>query len=136
MNKRCLLRASEVLESIPSKEGHFRMESWGADLECGFTGCAVGWLAHLGTFPGLKLCSLPPGRYFLEYKSLRGFRAVGALFGVSSSEAKLLFDSYSYPAKVTPKQVAKTLREFVEDREGMREKLERRQKRNLKARGW
>ena len=78
---------------------------------CGFAGCAMGWAAHSGIFPGLRLTSDGES---ITYAGLVGFEAVERLFGIGKNQSCFLFHSFRYEGHADPGHVAKRLRRFAE----------------------
>ncbi len=123
MRKDRLLKLADFLETVPRRA--FDLSLWVSRRaskpegkrpgDCGFAGCAIGWAAHTKMFRGLHL-----ENSYLKYYDFDGFEAVDNLFGFkrqlfsSSAEGQYLFDTRTYPrGAVTPKQVAKRIRQFV-----------------------
>ena len=126
------LRALAVLlDTVPAER--FGLESWASRTvgsECGFAGCAVGWAAHSGIFPGLRFDTeikfgAVPSYADMAYKDRRwvwiGWEAVVALFGINQHVAEFLFHLdfyYKHPLGPTPRVVARRLRRFADKVEG------------------
>lgn len=122
-----LVQIAKLLDSVPVKE--FNLGIWGKEgdvcateeNECGFAGCAIGWVAHSKMFEGFTLkevdhfllgSSLQPA-----YGRLRGTDAVGALLGLTGKQVVHLFMPDSYPSeeRTRPSTVAKRIRKTVHD---------------------
>lgn len=108
---------------------------------CGFAGCAIGWAAHSGIFPGLSLKrvgdnwkelnghKISAGAVVPAYAGDLQWGAIRALFKIYPADQKLvtlgewqwknktpsmeeyLFHQLSYPFSPGPKEVATRLRE-------------------------
>lgn len=77
---------------------------------CGFAGCAMGWAAHEGLFPGLRITKNGD----LVYRGATDFDAVSKLFGIKWGTGWFLFGRGSYHGRIDPDRVAKRIRRFVE----------------------
>jgi AraC-like DNA-binding protein len=80
--------------------------------QCGFAGCAMGWVAHEKMFRGFKL-ELAYGPLVGQVPTYYGAKIYGAvakLFGISESEASDLFGP---KLGTTPKDVARDIRSFI-----------------------
>lgn len=128
-----LLRLAKKLETIPANK--FNMDHWmhkdisdyndyatredvnGPEQlikDCKTVACACGWGC---TLPSFKKAGL---RFDIEhqeiaYRNFRGYHAAAKFFGIDYYDADILFGPESYPQKVKPKIVAKTIRKFVEE---------------------
>lgn len=80
---------------------------------CGFAGCAIGWAAYSGIFPGLRLEKKGKTGARPVYAGFTEFRAAAALLGVNESQAVYFFDPDSYSDKAEPGDVADRIRVFV-----------------------
>lgn len=76
---------------------------------CGFAGCAMGWAAHSGIFPGLRLS--PKGT--LTYRGATEFEAVAKLLSLTPWTAYFLFHKDSYQQHADPAHVADRVRRFA-----------------------
>lgn len=124
------LRAlADLLDTVPAER--FDLESWAVQLNegCEFAGCAVGWAAHSGIFPGLRFdtgidCGAHASCVVVDYKDRGGvwlgWEAVEALFGISRQASEFLFslNFYDHPFGPTPMVVARRLRRFADKVEG------------------
>lgn len=79
------------------------------DPGCGFAGCAMGWAAYKGMFPGLAFDS----GFRLVYNGTRNWAAVMTLMGINQNVAVFLFHPDKYKVKATPQMVASRIRRFV-----------------------
>lgn len=79
------------------------------DPGCGFAGCAMGWAAHSGMFPGLTFDN--DGR--LIYSGTRNWKAAMVLMGIEQNMAVFLFHPHRYKVNATPQTVAKRIRRLV-----------------------
>jgi hypothetical protein len=119
-----LLRGADFLEKVPANT--FDIDDWQASrasqtlvfdgtFECGFAGCAIGWMAHAKIFPGFTMGCFEPA-----YGELRSWDAVEELFGISESEAMHLFSVYRYTLgegeSVTPSMVAARMRQLAKEK--------------------
>lgn len=110
-NKR-LLKLAELLDTVPPKQ--FDMGTW----KCGTTACAAGWAASDKWFKDRGLTLIPdrywddPEQWEIKFGQDVAFAAAAKFFLVTYEEAELLFGNDS----ATPKQEAKILRKFVENR--------------------
>ncbi len=142
MNKRRLLKLAEFLEKVPRKRFDYASwvgDDWGGkqDLSCGTTACAMGWACTIPSFrkAGLKLknslldgTSLRTAYYTSNvpyFNGFEGFDAAALFFDIDLRDARYLFGEPNHTpfkdtSEVTPKQVAKLIRKFVE---GKREYL-------------
>lgn len=115
---------ADLLEAVPPSS--FTLDDWEAQPEtpaktmlfglielepaCGFSGCAMGWAAHSGLFPGL---SIDDG--VLVYRGYSSFRAAAKVMGVTENVAHFLFDPSLYEdACPEPGDVAERLRRFAD----------------------
>jgi hypothetical protein len=125
------LRAlADLLDDVPPNR--FDLDGWAVQLNegCGFAGCAVGWAAHSGIFPGLRFntgidcgahASCVDVIYEEDEKDIwKGWVAVEVLFGLTFRSAGFLFSLDHYPDFLgpTPRVVARRLRRFADKVEG------------------
>ena len=78
---------------------------------CGFAGCAMGWAAHSGIFPGLRLTHDSDD---ITYAGLIGFDAIDRLFRIGENQGIFLFHRVRYQGHADPGHVARRLRRFAE----------------------
>ena len=127
MNKKRLLLLARYLETVPKKK--FDMTTW----KCGTKGCAI---YHASKIPELKKAGLsmkndcPRMKGKIGHSSqvwlllgnnrtdtVFGMDAVSMLFDITLNQSEFIFGCEffaSYPTpKTTPKEVAKTIRQFV-----------------------
>lgn len=103
-----LKKLAEGLGKIPPQK--FNMSSWGSGVlrpddegfECNFAGCAIGWMPKL--VPENTLVQTDKfGRvkFTRPILGLEGrYKVIAHYFDISISEAKYLFDPYTYPTNV------------------------------------
>jgi hypothetical protein len=84
---------------------------------CGFAGCAMGWAAHSGIFPGLRLTH---DQEDIVYGGFTGYDAVEALLGIEYSHASFFFSHTMYSVIAEPGHVARRLRRFADKIESRR----------------
>ena len=128
--KKRLLKLADFLEALPRKRFYFGAwvgADWkGAqDLSCGTKACALGWAATMPTFRRLGLC-LVRAEYSGGYVGLKctdgilrgSSSAAREVFGLDLSEFEQLFaPSALLSPWATPRQVAKNIRDFVEEKD-------------------
>ena len=130
MNKQRLQELVKLLRTVPASK--FDLSAWRytpdgvtweqekdlksdehlKDLECGTTGCAVGWACAHKPFQdeGLVWGEGP------MYKGLSSWSATKAFFELYYKQAEHLFDIYSYALdKRTPEDVADRIEKFIND---------------------
>lgn len=122
-HKKRLLRLADFLEGLKPKE--FDIDSFvdrpgkdGRVGSCGTVACACGWAATIPEFrrAGLRINqTLVYGIYFITYKGMEDGLAAEEFFGLTYDEFSHLFTRKGYYIrnKVTPKRVAKRIRNFV-----------------------
>jgi len=136
MNKRRLLALADKLEEVPRDRFNFSSwvgEDWGGkqDLSCGTTACALGWAT---TIPMLRKAGLYLRKSRSRFSKDRGevvlkglkrvkdgcdlnhisIRSAAVVFGITTEDARDLFiPGFRFSANITPKQLAKHIREFV-----------------------
>lgn len=131
MNAKHLLKLAEFLETVPRNRFKFDAITWKwkgkQDLSCGAKACAMGWAATMPYFRkmGLRLEKFVTGENELVGEVVVDKAHAGDylesacyLFDISYGEANFLFtpspwDSSRLPGTATPKQVAKSIRDFV-----------------------
>jgi hypothetical protein len=79
--------------------------------QCGFAGCAMGWVAHRKMFRGFKLGMVGGIGPIPLYYGAENYQAVAKLFGITGDDAHALFGVYGDDP--TPKGVAKHIRAFI-----------------------
>ena len=116
-----LITLGDFLVTVPDER--FDLESWrnngqedtfhdydiddeALKMDCGTTGCAVGWAC---TIPEFKEAGLSYVNSTINYGSLKSFQAVAEFFGVSYTEAVYLFSQVSYKVNASPYDVAERL---------------------------
>lgn len=90
--------------------------------ECGFAGCAMGWAAYSGMFPGFIACT--DGT--IQYRGQINFFAVMKLLGISYNMVVFLFHPKGYKVNATPEMVASRLRRLVVKIKAIRAREQRR----------
>lgn len=110
---------ADFLETVPPED--FSLRSWQSRAPidairlgpivfrkgCGFSGCAMGWAAYSGRFPGLRINR----DGVLVYRGASEFSAAAKFLGVTGDFAYYLFTDEYYPSsQVDPDDVAKRLR--------------------------
>lgn len=115
MEKARLLKLAKFLREYV-KSNWFNLSVWAEDgfveKKCGTAACALGWAPSCFPRSGLKLM----GKYNLipEYNGHDGIEAGEAFFGLSSGEARYLFDPTCYPKSHRGRlYVAKRIESFV-----------------------
>lgn len=68
---------------------------------CGFAGCAMGWAAYSGKFPGLRIAE---GK-MLVYRGATSWKASQKFLGITEALARFLFEETRYD-DATPSDVA------------------------------
>ena len=94
------------------------------DPGCGFAGCAVGWAAYSGLFPGLTM-SMNTKDYKVAarepvYRGQTNWAAVMRLLGLSKNFTHFLFSGDFYKTRATPGMVADRLRAAADRIESLR----------------
>lgn len=124
--ERCVALA-DLLETVPAER--FHMQGWVTQLPrgarkalfglieaspaCGFAGCAMGWAAYEGIFPGFSATTT--GGLIYEVGGRRPFEnweAARAVLGLNVNMSHYLFAADQYKVKPTPKMVADRVRRF------------------------
>ena len=123
---RRLLKLARLLEKVPPDK--FSMRAWVHNWvgthgpikpgDCNTTACAMGWAVMVPELhnAGLRLVG---GYPTIKYKgrNWHGYSAAKVLFGVTYSEAHVLFSSVNTKSRArdneTPVQCAKRIRRFV-----------------------
>lgn len=112
-----LKRLAEGLKTVPPEA--FKMDIWTNDhpmsmtpgkFDCGFAGCAIGWMPRFVPDNGL----VAPGRdpyYFGDF----GYNAVANYFDIDIDTTAYLFSPERYRNKVTPTEVAERIERFIGD---------------------
>jgi len=123
MNYDRLEKTADLLDKVP--EQAFEMDVWRAcsvefpfdgTFECGFAGCAVGWVIHTGLFPEFTFNVNGVPRYQEGHEVRENWPAVQKLYGLSSAQAGSIFsgDEYDVSADhVSPRMVADRIRHVV-----------------------
>lgn len=120
MNLERLERAADLLDKVP--EDYLDMEIWAdsavhrefdGTFECGFAGCAIGWIGHAGLFKdeGFRLVGGVPYMDSPE-RNLFNWEAVHALFDIDGKVSTHLFTEGSYES-ANPRKVADRIRRTV-----------------------
>lgn len=130
MNRALLLKAADVLETLPKQfEGtcdRFDFAVWAKHKEgCGTTACAAGWLAFkMGSELGLQADVDHNDVKLLSRRWVTGSAALACAFGIPEPDARKLFiDPYlelygpmmnkAKLKRVTPRMVAEAIRDYV-----------------------
>jgi hypothetical protein len=118
MNRELLLIGATFLESIPPQTP-FNLMHWqtrrglkfNGSFDCGFAGCAIGWMAHAKIFPRFEITGTGTPQYENKEGTLWGWDAVTELFDIQKPDAKWLFGIEAYePANRSPAMVAERMR--------------------------
>src|SRR5882757_4896101 len=138
-----LLMLANLLDTV--QENQFNLVTWGAEERhynkylfglikietgCGFSGCAMGWAAQSGIFPGLtwnNRSNFPYGSIMYRDSDslLYEWPAVKNLFGLNENMAFFLFSSSGYRVHATPSMVASRLRRLVKKIDDIRARDQR-----------
>lgn len=112
-----LKRLAAGLRTVPPE--NFDLRQWGFGklkvrtdkFDCGFTGCAIGWMGRF--VPGNRLMSA--SKDGPEYRGKIGFDAVALYFDIPLEVAGRLFDPTYYPrgGLTTPDEVADRIEAFL-----------------------
>lgn len=147
MNTEAFVQLVRVLEYVEDRELPFDLTHWAQPLykkreiaekhllfftrvriesrKCGTAACAVGYAAADPWFVehGLRLTQPRdnPELAGLAYESYRNWKACAAFFGVTTAEAKFLFNPESYPGiRATPTDVIIRIRSFTASKRSQR----------------
>ena len=124
MNSKRLLKLADFLDTVPRKR--FNLGLWQqygfkpkAESACGTVACAMGWACTIPSFKRAGLKAHKDDRYPI-FENQEGFSAAAKFFDISFPQAERLFSSSGYGNRfnsdaVTPKKVAKAIRNFVKD---------------------
>lgn len=101
-----------VLKELP-KEKRFDLKNW---MQCGTSGCAVGWAASDPWFTrrGLKLGKAIGRMYPLSFRGHNDWKAAEAFFNLSRGNTRNLFSTESY-ARGSRYDVIRRLNSFIRE---------------------
>lgn len=100
-------------EEMPPKLAFFGLIE--RDPGCGFAGCAIGWAAHSGLFPGLRLSRRKDDdKLTPQYGGATEWRAVAKLLGISERASEFLFSIDMYADDPEPADVCQRLRRYAD----------------------
>jgi hypothetical protein len=123
-HRRELKQLALGLLTVPPEK--FDMNYWGKgtlntrnkEFDCGFAGCAIGWMKKLVPRTKLQFDKLSYCPFlFVESREIRGFHAIAAYFEIDTIDARYLFGYESYkPAEIcNPVVVANRILEYLEE---------------------
>lgn len=116
-----LLRMAKLLETKKfNKKNKFSLAGWYEDQgpECGTVACACGWAGQDKWFNERGFFLRHVGQIAIpKYGNHTQWDAVLRFFRLTDSEAMYLFSQYKYPNvnKITPKTVARRIRQFIKN---------------------
>jgi len=126
MNKAKALKLAEFLET-KVKPSWFSMNSWATEgfkeKKCGSVACAIGWATVAFPRSSLFLTGLSgSSEYQIAYKDREGSvfyknDAIDKFFNLNPNEGdfSFIFSPLSWEKLPTPKQVAKRIRQYIEN---------------------
>jgi len=123
MNYERLEKTAALLDKIPPQA--FDMDVWQSTpvadpfdgtFECGFAGCAVGWVIHAGLIPGLTFSENGVPRYRAPAGvAYDGWEAIEHAYGIGHGQAHDLFSNDGYHGRVHPGDVADRITTLVKN---------------------
>lgn len=120
MNEAAIRRQIEVLELVERMQKPFDISIVvDHNRSCGTTACALGWMAILGDWPGLKPSAYCPGGAVEYNGQIALFDAFEGVFGINAGTAYFIFmpqaeDWGMSPEEIQPKHVIHRLRMLLE----------------------